>query len=127
MAYFDTTRARLFSRRLGDHTVIALHGELDIATTAAIRDQMLRILGDTTTPVIIDLSGVVFCDASGLALLVGIQRRARLHGLLVSLVSPQPRVMRLLRITGLDRGFAVHPSLAAARPRQSRAASPTAA
>jgi anti-anti-sigma factor len=110
-----TARARLSSRRLSGHTVIAVHGELDIATTASLRNRILTILKATTTPVIIDLSGVSFCDASGLALLVGTQRRARLHRLTVVLAAPSISVARLLRITRLDSAFAIHPTLAAAR------------
>lgn len=110
-----TARARLFSRRLPGHTVIAVHGELDIATTASLRNRILTILKDTATPVIIDLSGVSFCDASGLALLVGAQRRARLHGLTITLAAPRPNVAKLLRITGLHRAFTIHPALTGAR------------
>jgi anti-anti-sigma factor len=110
-----TARARLFSRRLPGHTVIAIHGELDIATTASLRIRILTILKETTTPLIIDLSGVSFCDASGLALLVGAQRRARLHRVTITLAAPRPNVAKLLRITGLDRAFTIHPTLASAR------------
>lgn len=113
--YDHTARARLFSRRLPGHTVIAVHGELDIATTASLRDRILTILKDTTTLVIIDLSGVSFCDGSGLALLVGAQRRAKLHRLTVVLAAARPNVAKLLRITGLDRAFTIHPTLASAR------------
>jgi anti-anti-sigma factor len=109
--HHSTVHARLFSRRLPGHTVIALRGELDIATTPALRTRILTILADTTTPVIIDLSAVSFCDASGLALLVGTQRRARLHGLAVTLAAPRPNVAKLLRVTGLDRAFVVRPTL----------------
>lgn len=110
-----TARARLLSRRASDQTIIAIHGELDIATTAALRQRILTILASTAGPVIIDLSAVSFCDASGLALLVGTQRRAGLHGVPLTLAAPRPNVAKLLRVTGLDRVFAVHPTLAAAR------------
>ena len=110
-----TARARLFSSRPPGHTVIAVHGELDIATTPSLRDRMLTILKDTTTPVVIDLSHVPFCDAAGLALLVAVRRRALLHGLTVSLAAPRPNVAKLLRITGLDRAFAVHHTVDSAR------------
>jgi anti-anti-sigma factor len=113
--HHNTARVRLFSRRLPGHTVIAVRGELDIATTAALRGRILTLLKDTTTPLVIDLSGVSFCDASGLALLVGTQRRARLHGLTVTLAAPRPSVSKLLRITGLDRAFAIHSTVASAQ------------
>ncbi|GAB3959972.1 STAS domain-containing protein [Actinoallomurus acanthiterrae] len=111
--YDDTVRVRLASRRLPGHTVIAIRGDLDIATTATIRDGIVTIVKDTTTPLVIDLSGVSFCDASGLAMLVGTQRRAGLRG--VALAAPCPIARKLLRITGLDRAFAIHPTLASAQ------------
>jgi anti-sigma B factor antagonist len=110
-----TVRVRLHTRRLPGHLVIAVCGELDLATTAALRGRMFTALNNTTKPVIIDLSGVSFCDASGLALLVGVHRRAKLHGLTVILAAPRPNVSKLLRITGLDRAFTVHPTLAGAQ------------
>jgi anti-sigma B factor antagonist len=110
-----TTRGRLFSRRMAGHTVLSVAGDLDIATTAALRIEIAKVLSATTAPVIIDLSGVSFCDASGLALLVGTQRRARLDGRTVVLAGPRPNVLKLLHITGLDRAFSVHPTLAAAQ------------
>jgi anti-anti-sigma factor len=110
-----TIRGRLISRRLSGHTVLAVHGELDIATTAALRSQVDRVLKDTTAPVIIDLAGVTFCDASGLALLVGAQRRARLDRRAVVLAGPGCNISKLLHITGLDRAFTVHPTVAAAQ------------
>ncbi|MCO6005431.1 STAS domain-containing protein [Actinoallomurus purpureus] len=110
-----TVRARLFSRRLPGHTVIAVRGELDIATTPAVRDRILTILDDTTTPLVIDLSGVSFCDASGLAMLIGTQRRARSKGVTIALAAPRPIVRKMLRITGLDRAFAIHSTLASAQ------------
>jgi anti-anti-sigma factor len=122
-----TARARLFSRRPSGHTIIAIRGDLDMATTAALRGRILTILANATTPVIVDLSAVSFCDASGLALLVGARRRARLHGLTLTLAAPRPHVTKLLRITGLDNAFAVHPTLAAAQLSQTSTEHRTAA
>jgi anti-sigma B factor antagonist len=110
-----TTRGRLLSRRMPGHTVLTVGGELDIATTAALRVEIVKVLAATTTPVIIDLSGVSFCDASGLALLVGAQRRAKADGRTVVLAGLRPNVLKLLHITGLDRAFTIHPTLAAAQ------------
>jgi anti-anti-sigma factor len=113
--HHETSGAALFSRRTQSHTVMTVRGELDMATTAALRDQIVALLRETAAPVIIDLSGVAFCDASGLALLVGAQRRAKLHGVAVVLAGPRQNVSKLLRITGLDRAFTIYPTLAAAR------------
>jgi anti-anti-sigma factor len=87
--HHDITRVRLFSRRAPGHIVLAVHGELDIATTASLRDRIALLLEDATKPLIIDLSGVSFCDASGLAVLVGAQRRAKPRGITVALAAPR--------------------------------------
>ncbi|MBW8485907.1 STAS domain-containing protein [Actinomadura parmotrematis] len=108
-------RVTMTVRHLPDHTIIALSGELDLASTAALREKMLVALNRAGAPVVIDLSAVTFCDAAGLALLVGIRRRARGSRLGLTLAAPRPPVRKLLRITGLDRAFTVHESLAQAR------------
>ncbi|MDL4776516.1 MULTISPECIES: STAS domain-containing protein [Thermomonosporaceae] len=120
----------LTTRRLAGHTVIALHGDLDIATAPDVRERLIAALRRATAPVIIDLSGVTFCDANGLALLIAARRRARHDGLGLVLAAPRPPMVKLLRITGLHRAFTVHPTLAEARrhrkPATRPATSPTA-
>jgi anti-anti-sigma factor len=112
--HHNTTRAGLFGRTIRGHTVLAISGELDIATTAVLRDRIAAVLDDTVLPVIIDLSRVSFCDASGLTMLVALRQRADAHGRAVALSGPRPNVCKLLRITGLDRVFPIYSTLAQA-------------
>jgi anti-sigma B factor antagonist len=86
-------------------TVIRLTGEIDIFSSAALRRQLLDTLHHSTSLLIVDLSQVSFCDASGLAVLVGIQHRARPRGITLVLTAPRPFMSRLLHITGLDRSL----------------------
>ncbi len=101
--------------RLPTHTVFALRGDMDHTTAPALRERLLIALHHVKTPVVIDLSRVSVCDASGMALLVDLRRRAGLHGIRTSLAAPQPHVGELLRVTGLHRAFTIHSTLAAAR------------
>ncbi|TDD92985.1 anti-sigma factor antagonist [Actinomadura darangshiensis] len=109
--------AGLHRESLAEYTVIAITGDLDIATTPYLRERLNAALRDTGPLVLIDLSGVTFCDASGLALLVGAHRRTKPAGTAVALVAPRPQLERLLHVTGLARIFVVLPSMAAARVR----------
>ncbi|WP_131737608.1 STAS domain-containing protein [Actinomadura roseirufa] len=102
----------LSHERCTGHTLIAVRGELDVATTPHLRERLNAALVDAVPPVVIDLSGVTFCDASGLTLLVEARRRA--HGAVV-LAAPRPQMAKLLRVTGLDRAFTVSPNVTAAR------------
>ncbi|MEV0381523.1 STAS domain-containing protein [Nonomuraea sp. NPDC050643] len=90
-------------------TIVRLGGEIDLFTSEALRQQLLNTLHYSTSTLILDLSEVSFCDASGLAVLVGLQSRARVQGISVALAAPRPFMCRLLRITGLDRRLPLVP------------------
>jgi len=111
----DTDRVSLLTNRMPDHIVLTIRGELDIATSAHLRDHIAGILDDATVPMIVDLFAVSGCDASGLAVLVGAQRRARQRGLTIVLSQPSPEVSEILRINGLAHAFTTYATLAAAR------------
>ena len=109
-----------FSARTEDgYTIASLAGELDVACAPVLREQLLGLLRPRVTRLIIDLSKVSFCDASGLAVLVGTGRRARLLGGVLRLAAPAPAVASALRLSGLLAQFDVFPTVVAAtaRPR----------
>jgi anti-sigma B factor antagonist len=98
----------------GGYCVAALSGELDIASVPELREQLLGVLRPDASRLIVDLSHVSFCDASGLAVLVGTNRRARLLGGVLRLAAPTPPVIEALRITGLDLQLDIFPTVSAA-------------
>ena len=63
-------------RSQNGYAIAALSGDLDIACAPALREQLLAVLGPHASRIVVDLSGVTFCDASGLAVLIGARRRA---------------------------------------------------
>jgi len=73
------------------YTITAISGDLDIARVPAVREQLLGILGPHLSRIVVDLAGVTFCDASGLAVLIGASRRAWLLGGVLRLAAPPPR------------------------------------
>ncbi|MGP8001931.1 MAG: STAS domain-containing protein [Streptosporangiaceae bacterium] len=95
-------------------TVAELAGELDIACAPALREQLLGLLWPGSGRLVIDLSEVSLCDASGLAVLVGTGRRAKLLGGFLRLAAVSPVVDRALHITGLHRHLDVFPTVQAA-------------
>jgi anti-anti-sigma factor len=98
----------------GDITIAELAGELDIASASALRERLLSLLRPGSSRLVIDLSKVTFCDASGLAVLVNTGRRARLLGGFLHLAAVSPQVGQVLNVTGLRRQFAIFPTVRAA-------------
>jgi anti-sigma B factor antagonist len=105
---------RLSARTTGGITVAELVGELDIASAPALREQLLGLLRPGSGRLVIDLSKVSFCDASGLAVLVNTARRARLLGGFLRLAAVSPQVGLVLQLTGLHRNLATFPTVQAA-------------
>jgi anti-sigma B factor antagonist len=112
----------LSARTAGGITIAGLAGELDIAGAPALREQLLSLLWPGSSRLVIDLSDVSFCDASGLAVLVSTARRARLLGGFLHLAAVSPQAARVLEITGLCRSLAIFPTVraAASGPRAAR-------
>ncbi|TMQ91269.1 STAS domain-containing protein [Actinomadura soli] len=96
-------------RRPG-HTIVALSGALDGAAAPALREHLIGALRHSGRLLILDLREVASADAAGLAVLVGIQRRAAGLGITVRLAAPGPQVAAQLRLTALDRTLTVHPT-----------------
>jgi anti-sigma B factor antagonist len=101
-------------RSVGGVNIAELTGEVDIASVPALREQLLSLLRPGTSRLVIDLSKVSFCDASGLAVLVSTGRRARLLGGFLRLAAVSPQVGRVLNLAGLLRSFAIFPTVQAA-------------
>jgi anti-sigma B factor antagonist len=81
--------------------VIALSGELDLASVEATRAGIRSFLVDEPTQVTFDLGKLAFMDSSGIALLVQISNDIE-H---VRLINVAPIVHRVLEATGLLEHF----------------------
>ena len=90
--------------------IISVTGELDIATAGQAYSYISDVIDAWPSPVSVDLSGLTFCDASGLGALARTARHARQAGRQLRLTAARPSLLKIMRITGLDRAY---PELAA--------------
>ena len=81
-------------------SVVKLLGELDLSTAPQL-EACLEGLGADGASVQLDLSGLTFCDSSGISAMVTAAKRVRKRGGHLSIASPQPAVRSVLEITGL--------------------------
>jgi anti-sigma B factor antagonist len=99
---------------LAGWTVVTVYGEVDVATSPQLREQLIRLVSDGRVRLVLDLEGVDFLDSTGLGTVVSALKRARTHGGDVRLVCTEARITRLFEITGLDKAVPLHPTLDAA-------------
>lgn len=96
----------LSCREDGDgNQVVSVAGELDIATAEQAYIYISDVIDAWPLPVSVDLSGLTFCDASGLGVLARTARHARTAGRQLRLIAARPSLLKIMRITGLDRSF----------------------
>ena len=86
-------------------TIVDLGGELDMATAEVAVRYVRDVIDRHRRPVIVDLTTLVFCDARGLAGLVRMAGYAEQMGCMFQLSSPSRSLVKIMRITGLDRRF----------------------
>lgn len=87
------------------YQIVSVTGELDIATAEQAYSYISEIIDGRLAPVTVDLSGLTFCDASGLGVLARAARYARQKGRQLMLASARPSLLKIMRITGLDGAF----------------------
>ena len=104
----------LATREVGETTVVAVGGEIDVYTAPKLRDKITELVGAGTYDIVIDLEAVEFLDSTGLGVIVGGLKKVRAHDGSLRLVCTQDRLLKIFRITGLAKVFDIHQSADAA-------------
>lgn len=87
----------------GGTTVIKVRGELDLSSVPQLRSCLADLLNRGDVQLVVDLSGVAFCDSTALGVFVGAHRRATAADGHVRFVHPPPALRNLLEVSGLDQ------------------------
>lgn len=95
------------SHRVGPtgEIIVDIGGELDMATNEMAVSYVTGIIDNHHGPVIVNLTGLEFCDARGLSALLRMANYAEQTGRSFMLASPSPPLLKLMRTTGVARRF----------------------
>jgi len=112
-------------RELDERTsVIAVEGELDLATAPQLKWMLLDALEEGHSQLVLDLSAATFMDSTALGVLVGVNRSLGVQGAL-SIVCANSNLLRIFELSGMDGAFAISPTLADALVHADRPAAQT--
>ena len=101
------------TEKSGDACIVRLAGELDLYNAHAVREALLAACADGPERVIVDLSEVEFIDSTALGVLI--EARSRMSDRSgFRLAAPGLETRRALEVSGLDRHFLVHDTVAEA-------------
>lgn len=88
---------------IGEYAVISVTGEIDMYTAPQLREAVRQLSSEGRLRVAIDLTPTEFCDSTGLGVLIGARRRLSDSGGSLVVVCANPRIRKLLDLTGLDK------------------------
>nr|WP_196789343.1 STAS domain-containing protein [Streptomyces caniscabiei] len=109
----------------GEWAVLHVSGEMDLVTSPVLRQRVHEAVADGRRSLVLDLSAVVFCDSSGVGVLVATRRLMRSCRGRLRLILPADghagggpaegaHVNRVLAALGVRRLFDVHPDVPSA-------------
>ena len=100
----------LQTREADGRTIVSVGGEIDVYTAPKLRDKITELVGEGHHQLVIDMENVDFLDSTGLGVLVGGLKKLRAHDGSMQLICTQERLLKIFRITGLAKVFAIHSS-----------------
>lgn len=95
--------------------VVAAYGELDLGSVPRLRQALEEMSSNGAPQVVADLSELSFMDSSGLGLLIEQRNALQARSGKLWLVAPEGSVvLRMFKLTKLDKAFKVHADRASA-------------
>lgn len=92
---------RIDTEHLDGMGLIAVHGELDLATAPKLREAIGTFTEAGIQKLVIDLAGVDFVDSVALAVLVRTRQKLGDHGGLALVVTPESYGMLIFEASGI--------------------------
>jgi anti-sigma B factor antagonist len=105
---------RIEERWGGGLPVVAVSGEIDVATAPQLRESLHRVIARGGATIVLDLLGVTFLDSTALGVFVGALKRCRELGGDLHVVVADARILKIFEITGLSSVFTITDTLQAA-------------
>ncbi|MEV4275961.1 STAS domain-containing protein [Actinoplanes xinjiangensis] len=98
-------------QRAPDEVTIQLTGEIDVLTVTELSTVVNElVVDDQLNRIVLDMSGVTFCDSQGLGTLVVLSRKAQHAQIVLALANVGEFLMRVLDITGLRSALMISPN-----------------
>ncbi|GAA2880663.1 STAS domain-containing protein [Streptomyces mexicanus] len=94
----------------GLFAVAAVTGDLDFFTSPGLHSPATALIAAGHPHLILDLSGVAFCDSAGLSALIRLWKATDAAGGSLTLAAVTAPVLRAITVTGLDSLLTITPT-----------------
>jgi anti-sigma B factor antagonist len=90
--------------------VLSLNGEVDLYTCPELKLNLLQVIDEGATVVVVDLTETTFIDSTGLGVLLRGVERLETEGGRLAVVCVDPNMTKIFEVTGLNRVFWIYSS-----------------
>ena len=98
--------------------VLTVQGEIDVYTSAYLKEHVATAIAEGAKHVAMNLSGVEYLDSTGLGVLIGALKNLKERNGSLILIGPSRRISRIFEITGLHKIFTVYQTEAEAASKE---------
>jgi anti-sigma B factor antagonist len=96
---------------MGAMPILQLTGEIDLSTSDEFKQVAYKMIESGKKNIVVDLTGVKFMDSTGLGVLVGALKKARMQGGSIRLICSNETILKTFALTGLDKVFLIYNNL----------------
>ena len=88
------------SKKQGDITIVTVNGSVDALTAAELTNALNKQIEAGNANMVIDLANLEFMSSAGLRTLLGAVKECRIHGGDLRIVSSNPGIDKILKMSG---------------------------
>ncbi len=92
-------------REKGAHKIVAIEGEVDLYNVGKLKAEILTMVGETVTSLVIDMTNLNYMDSSGIALMASLQKKMKSQTGKFAIININKDVMNVLKLAALDKFF----------------------
>jgi anti-sigma B factor antagonist len=96
---------------MGAMPILQLTGEIDLSTSDEFKQVVYKMIESGKKNIVVDLTGVKFMDSTGLGVLVGALKKARMQSGSIRLICSNETILKTFTLTGLDKVFLIYNNL----------------
>lgn len=93
------------------HKIISISGEVNLYSVSKLRKDIMKVVDDSVTSLVIDMSNLSHMDSSGIALLANLQKQIRSNNGSFYMLNVNDDIKNVLKLAALDKFFNIIESL----------------
>ena len=88
--------------------IVAIEGEVDLYSVAELRKEILKLIDDSISCLVIDMSKLNYMDSSGIALMANLKKKMKAREKGFGLLHVNDDIMDVLKLAALEKFFTIY-------------------